>query len=171
MRRGRIVLALFLIALGTYLLLERLGIGIPGWEAMWPVFPLAGGLLLLGGYIFGKRRDAGHVFLGTALTLVGAVFFFITLGPLEYSDLGTWWPVFVLIGSVAFVAQWIATGLRDWGALFLGLVALVVGGAALAITLQLLGPETRKLLPNLWPAVLILLGLMLLLRALFSRRS
>lgn len=171
MHRGRIVLALFLIALGAYLLLERLGIGVPGWDAMWPVFPLAGGLTLLGGYVFGERRDAGHVFFGTALTLAGAVFFFITLGPLEYSDLGTWWPVFVLIGSIAFIAQWMATGLRDWGALFLGLVALAVGGAALASTLRLLGPETRELLPNLWPAILILLGLMMLLRALFGRRS
>lgn len=171
MHRGRIVLALFLIALGTYLLLERLGIGIPGWDAMWPVFPLAGGLTLLGGYLFGKRRDPGRVFLGTALTLVGAAFFFITLGPLDYSDLDTWWPVFVLIGGIAFIAQWLATGLRDWGALFLGLVTLAVGGAGLATTLQLFGPETRELLPDLWPVLLILLGLMLLLRALLGRRS
>jgi hypothetical protein len=169
--KGRIVLALFLIALGAYLLLERLDIGVPGWDVMWPVLPLAGGLALLGGYVFGERHDPDHVFLGTALTLAGAVFFFITLGPLEYSDLGIWWPVFVLIGGIAFLAQWAAARFRDWSALFLGLVALVVGGAGLAITLKLLGPETRELLPNLWPALLVVLGLMLLLRALFGRRS
>ncbi len=171
MHRGRIVLALFLIALGAYLLVERLGLALPGWDVMWPVIPLALGLTFLGGYVFGEHRDTGHVFLGTALTLAGLAFFFITLGPLDYRDLDIWWPVFVLIGSVAFLAQWAASRFRDWGALFLALVALAVGGAGLAITLQLLGPETRELLPNLWPAILILLGLMLLLRALFSRRS
>lgn len=171
MHRGRLVLALALIAVGAYLLLERLGLGLPGWDAMWPVLPLAGGLALLGGYVFGERRDTGHVFLGTALTLVGLAFFFITLGPLEYEDLDTWWPVFVLIGGIAFLAQWIAARFRDWGALFLGLVALAIGGAGLAITLKLLGPGTRELLPTLWPVILILLGLMLLLRALFGRRA
>ena len=77
----------------------------------------------------------------------------------------------VNIGGVAFLAQWLAAGLRDWGALFLGLVALVVGGAGLAVTLQLLGPQTAQLLPQLWPLLVILGGLMLLLRALVGRRS
>ncbi|MFQ6100405.1 MAG: hypothetical protein ACE5OS_04130 [Anaerolineae bacterium] len=171
MRKGTVVLALFLILLGIYLLLQQAGIDIPGWDAIWPVFPFAGGLVLLGSYLFGERRDPGQVFLGTAAMLVGLAFFFITLGPLEYRDLETWWPVFVLIGSVAFLAQWAAARFRDWGALFLALVAFVVGGAGLAMTLKLLGPETRELLPNLWPILLILLGLMVLLRALLGKRS
>jgi hypothetical protein len=171
MRRGTVFLALVFILLGVYLLLSQLGIGVPGWDAIWPVLPLAGGLALLGGYVFGERRDSGHVFLGTAAALVGLVFFFITLGPLEYGDLSTWWPVFVLIGSVAFLALWAATRFRDWGAFFMALVALVVGGAGLAITLRLLGPQTRELLPQLWPVLLILLGLMTLLRALLGRRA
>jgi len=171
MRRGTVFLALVFILLGVYLLLDQLGIGVPGWDVIWPVLPLAGGLALLVGTVFGERRDPGHVFLGTAATLVGLAFFFVTLGPLEYGDLGTWWPVFVLIGSVAFLALWAATRFRDWGAFFMALVALVVGGAGLAVTLQLFGPETRELLPRLWPVFLILLGLMGLLRALLGRRS
>jgi len=171
MRRRRVILALVFVLLGVYLLLDQLGIGIPGWDVIWPVFPLAGGLAFLGGYLFGRQRDPGLVFVGTAAALVGVLFFFVTLGPLEYRDLGTWWPVFVLIGGVAFLAQWAAARFRDWGALFLALVALVVGGAGLIVTLQLLGPQTALLLPRLWPAALILLGLMVLLRAMFGRRS
>jgi len=171
MRRGAIVPALVLILVGVYLLLPRLGVGIPGWDAIWPVFPLAAGLVFLGRYVFGQQHDPGQVFIGTAAALVGLAFFFVTLGPLEYGDLRTWWPVFVLIGSVAFLAQWAASGFRDWGALFLALVALGVGGAGLAVTLQLLGPGTAELLPTLWPAALILVGLMILLRAVFGRRS
>jgi len=171
MRRGTMILAIILILVGVYLLLGELDIGIPDWDVVWPVLPFAGGLAFLGAYAFGRQRDPGHVFLGTAATLVGLLFFFVTLGPLEYSDLETWWPVFALIGGIAFLAQWLAAGLRDWGALFLGLVALVVGGAGLAVTLQLLGPQTAALLPKLWPALLVLVGLIVLLRALVGRRS
>jgi hypothetical protein len=171
MRRGAVILALVLILLGVYLLLAELNVGLLGWDVIWPVIPFAGGLAFLGSFVFGPQRDPGQVFVGTAATLVGLVFFFVTLGPLSYRDLSTWWPVFVLVGSAAFLAQWVATGFRDWGALFLALVALVVGGAGLAVTLQLLGPQTVELLPRLWPALLILLGLMVFLRALISRRS
>jgi hypothetical protein len=169
--KGTLVLAGLLILVGTYMLLNEMNVGIPGWDTIWPVFPVAGGLALLGGYVLGWQRDPGMVFLGTAATLVGVVFFFITLGPLEYQDLGTWWPIFVLIGGVAFLAQWAAARFRDWSALFLGVVALIIGGAGLTATLKLLGPETSRILPSLWPALLILMGLMMLLRGLLRRRS
>ena len=168
MRKRRVFLALVFILLGVYLLLDQLGIGIPGWDVVWPVLPLAGGLAFLGNYLFSQQRDPGQVFVGTAAALVGVLFFFVTLGPLEYSDLGTWWPVFVLIGGVAFLAQWAAARFSDWGALFL---ALVVGGVGLIVRLELLGARTAQLLPRLWPVALILLGLMVFLRTIFGRRS
>ena len=77
----------------------------------------------------------------------------------------------VIIGGIAFLAQWAAARFRDWSALFLAMVAFVVGFAGLAIKLEWLGPETRARLPALWPALLVLGGLVLLLRGLFSRRS
>lgn len=170
-RKGTVLLALLLIALGGYLLLAELGLAVPGWHRVWPIFPLAAGLFLLFGYLFEGRRDPERVFFATALTLVGAFFLTITLGPLTYAGLSAWWPVFVLIGGVAFLAQWAAAGFRDWDALFLALVALSVGGARLAITRQLLGPQTGELLPRLWPLALILAGLMALLRGLLGGRS
>jgi hypothetical protein len=170
-RKEAVLLALLLIGLGSYLLLSELGVGLPGWERIWPVLPLAGGLSLLVGHFIGAESNPDQVFFGTAATLVGAVFLFVTLGPLSYGSLTTWWPVFVLIGSVAFLAQWTAAGFRDWDALFLGLVTLCVGGVALAINFQLFGPDTRRILPKLWPVILILAGLMAFLRGLLSRRS
>jgi len=169
-RKGAVLLALLLIGLGSYLLLSELGVGLPGWERVWPVLPLVGGLALLVGYFTEPESDPERVFFGTAVTLVGVTFLFVTWGPLSYNSLATWWPVFVLIGSVAFLAQWIAASLRDWDALFLGLVTLCVGGVALAITLQLFGPDTREILPRLWPVILILAGLIALLRGLLGRR-
>ena len=148
---------------------QELNVGIPGWGAIWPVFPFAGGLVLLGSYVFGGRRDPDRVFVGTAAALVGLAFFFVTLGPLDYQDLGDWWAVFVLIGGVAFLARWAAARFRDWGSLFLALVAAVIGLAGLAVKLRWLGPRTAELLPNLWPALLVLAGLALLLRGLLGK--
>ncbi len=170
-RKGSALLAVLLIALGGYLLLSELGIGLPGWQRIWPVLPLAGGLALLIGHFVDSQSNPDQVFFGTGAVLVGIFFLFVTMGPLTYSSLGSWWPVFVLIASVAFLAQWAAASFRDWDALFLGLVTLCIGGVALAIALQLLGPNTREILPKLWPVVLILAGLMALLRGLLGRRT
>jgi hypothetical protein len=169
--KGTVLLALVLIILGSYLLLSELNAELPGWSHIWPVLPFAGGLALIIEYIANPQGDPDRIFLGTVATLVGVVFFFVTIGPLTYGELESWWPVFVLIGGVAFLAQWAAGGLRNWDALFLGLVALMVGSGAFTITFQLLGPNTREILPRLWPIVLILAGLMALLRGLLGRRT
>lgn len=170
-KRGNVLLALVLIVLGCYLLLSELNAELPHWSQIWPVIPLAGGLALIIGHITNPQGDPDRVFLGTAATLVGVVFFFVTIGPLTYGDLDSWWPIFVLIGGVAFLARWAATDLREWDMLFLGLVALTVGGVAFASTFRLFGPSTREILPRLWPIILVLAGLMALLRGLLSRRS
>jgi len=169
--RRTVLLALALIVLGGYLLLTELNAEIPGWSQIWPVLPVAAGLALLIGTLVDAERNPDQVFIGTAAVLVGLVFFFVTLGPLDYPDLETWWPVFVVIAGVAFLAQWAAAGLRRWDALFLGLIALVVGVAAFAVTFELLGPNTREALPRFWPVILILVGLVALLRGLLSRRT
>jgi hypothetical protein len=171
MSRKRVALALLLMGLGLFFLLDTFGVSLPDWESMWPVLVIAGGIYMLLDQFFGSGRDPGRVFVGTAAVLVGAVFAAITLGPFTYQDLDTWWPVFLIILGVAFLARWIAGGARRGNALFLGVVALLVGGVAGAINLRLLGPQTQDLLPTLWPALLIAAGLLVLLQGLFSRRS
>ncbi len=169
--KGTVLLALLLIGLGGYLLVRELGLGVPEWGVIWPVLPLAGGIALLVGHFLDQNGDPDQVFLGTAALLVGGVFLFVTLSPLTYGDLEAWWPIFVLIAGIAFLAQWAAAGFTRWDALFLGLVSLGVGGVSLAIMLQLLGPNTRELFPRLWPALLILAGLVVFLRGVFGRRA
>jgi drug/metabolite transporter (DMT)-like permease len=162
---------LVLIVAGVVLLAEGLGSEIPSFDQVWPAILVAGGVAALISYVLGDRRNPAQISLGLAATLAGVLFFFITVGPLEYEDLGAWWPAFVLIGSVAWLGQWAATGFRDWGALFLGLVALVFGAAGVAVALELLGPQTRESLPRLWPVLLIVGGVMVFLRAALGRRS
>lgn len=168
MRKGTVLLALVLILVGLYSLLVELNLGVPSLDRLWPVFPVAGGFAALVGYLRGGRQQHGQVFWGTVFTLSGLFFFLITLTDQNYALLATWWPVFVVIAGIAFLALWLAQGLRDWGALFLALVGLVFGSVALAVNLQVLGPNTGRELGRLWPALIILVGLVLLLRGILS---
>ncbi|HIE38614.1 MAG TPA: hypothetical protein EYH30_02720 [Anaerolineales bacterium] len=170
MRKGTVLLALILILAGVYFLLVELDLGVPSLDRLWPLFPFAGGVAALGNYLRTGRQEHGSVFWGTALVLTGLFFFLISLGDQDYTVLQTWWPVFIVIAGISFLALWLAQGLRDWGALFLSIVALLFGGVALAVNLQILGPNTAQELRRLWPALLVLVGLVLLMRGLLGRR-
>jgi hypothetical protein len=54
-----------------------------GWDRVWPIFPLMGGLAFLVGYAVSGFRDNGLRFVGTAATFVGVFFFGFTLGVRE----------------------------------------------------------------------------------------
>ncbi len=171
MRRETILLALVLILVGIYCLLVELELGVPRLDRLWPVFPFVGGMILLANYLRGGRQDPGPIFWGTSLTLSSIFFFLITLGDQDYSVLQVWWPVFVAITGISFLALWLAQRLQDWGVLFLAIVGMLSGGVALAVNLQILGPDTSQELSNLWPALLILIGLILLLRSIRTKRE
>jgi hypothetical protein len=168
--RGAIVPGLFLIIFGLWLLARNLGLDLPGLDQLWPVFPLLGGLAFLVQYFAGGRKEDGLVFVGVAAALVGAFFFAFTLGPLEWRDMGRWWPVFVLIGAAAFLAQWL-TQPREWGLLVPAGLALLVGGVALGATLRVFSSQLVTQLVQLWPVLLILAGIITLARYFFRRRA
>jgi hypothetical protein len=160
-RRGALFPGLLLIGLGLWFLADTLGLALPGLAGLWPVFPAAFGLACLGQYFLESRENHGLVFIGVAATLVGALLFAITLGPLAWGDLGRLWPLFVIIGGLAFVAQWLAQP-EVRGLLVPGLFGLTVGGVALLLTTNVLGSAAGQLAARLWPVLLIVLGLALL---------
>jgi steroid 5-alpha reductase family enzyme len=164
MRKGTVLLGLILILVGTYSLLGVLYSQLPGPDRLWPVAVIAGGITLLVTYCRTPQRETARVFWGVALTLSGLLFFLITLTDQNYAVLQTWWPAFVAIAGISFLAMWIAEGFRDWGVLFLAIVSLIFGGVYIAVNLHLFGPNTMQELGRLWPALLIIIGLILLLR-------
>ncbi len=170
MRKTTVFLALVLIVVGFYFLLVQLQLGLPTLDRIWPVFPLAWGIASLIIYFRSDRTGESRVFWGTALVLSSLFLFLISMGDQDYSVLRTWWPVFVAIAGIAFLALWLAQGLRDWGVLFLAIFGLIFGTVALAVNLQLLGPNTAEELGRLWPALLILVGALLLLRELQRKK-
>lgn len=157
--RAEIISAgLMLVGLGIVLFLTT----VIGWAELWPIFPLFAGLALLVAYVVGGFRESSLVFLGTAAALVGLFFFGFSLGFWEWGDMSRLWPVFPIIGGVAFMALFLAERGRDVGGLAVGCAAIVVGGAGLAVTFGRIGTEIIQY----WPLLLILVGVVSLVGAL-----
>src|SRR5258708_35307474 len=105
-RSGAVIPGLLLVALGAWLLAGTLGVRLPSVATLWPVALIVFGLAFLAQFFAGGRRGEGLVFTGVAATLLGAFFLAITLGRLTWNDAGRLWPIYVLIGGLALLAQW-----------------------------------------------------------------
>lgn len=160
-RRGAYIPGAILILIGLWLLAGNLGLHLPGLDQLWPGLLILLGLGFVAQFFAGERRDEGLVFAGVASTLLGAFFLSVTLGPLEWRDLGRYWPVFVLIGGAAFLAQWLARR-EERGLLVPAGAALLVGLAGLVLTAGWLNPALTEQLIKLWPLALIAAGLSLM---------
>lgn len=163
---GVLWVGLGLIGLGVALLVASF----VGWDAIWPVFPLLGGLVFYAGFADSGFQDEGLAFVGTLAALLGLFFFGFTLGLWEWEEMERLWPVFILIAGVAFLVLFLAQRHgRDWGVLGLGLVAVVAGAVGLAIEYGVLGTAVVKY----WPVLLVLAGALGLLTPLsrLLRRS
>ncbi len=173
MRRNRvsILAGILLIALGAWFLAEQLGVPLPELRALWPAILLALGLFSIADYFLGGRADSGKIWFGVVATLVGAFFFLFTLGRLTWNeDMRRYWPVFILIVSAAFFIQWLFDPARR-RLLIPASITLLVGGFFLAFSLNLFGPEITRQIVALWPVALILLGALVLLRAVMRRQA
>lgn len=166
-QRSAIIPGLLLVLIGGWLLAQNLGVALPGLQDLWPAIILLFGLSMLAQFFAGGRKDEGLVFVGMASTLLGAFFMSITLGPLTWGDLGDYWPVFPLIGGIAFLAQWLVRP-SERGLLIPAGMGLIVGTVALLFTVGNLDPGLAGQIARLWPVLLILAGLGMLVS--FMRR-
>jgi hypothetical protein len=181
--RPAVGIAIVLVAVGVFFLLSNLGV-FQGYDVnpgdLWPGLLVLGGLAFWLQFLLGGAHDPGLVFVGTAALLLGAFFFLITLNvrvPFENARLGArfdWgdneylWPVYPLVGGIAFILLGLLD--RDWGAFGLGVVAAVVGAVSLPFTLGIL--EDTEKLAQYWPLLLVLIGVLVLLRAvIYAARS
>ncbi len=176
-RRGAVITAIVLIAIGAYLLLSNLNL-VPSYsiEQMWPGIVVLVGILFWLGFIFGKDHDPGLAFVGTIVTLVGFFFFLFTfnvtlpgVGRVDWSDMGSLWPAFPLIVGIAFVVLWAAGRFRDWGVLIPAGILLLVGFGGFAFTLGDV-PVFQNIV-QWWPLLLILFGIVVLVQAIRRPRS
>jgi hypothetical protein len=159
-RWGAVWGGLALIGAGIAFILAN----IIGWDQVWPIFPIFGGLAFLVGYAVTGFRDGGLAFVGTAATLIGLFFFGFTLGVWQWDEMDQLWPVFPFIGGVAFIVLFFAERRsRDVGTLGVGIAAILVGVAGLAFTYGYVTGDVVKL----WPLLIVFIGLLSLIGGLF----
>ena len=166
-RTGNLIGGLTLILVGGWFLLDQIGYDLPGLGRLWPLFVVASGLVFIGRWLAGKEADPGVLIPGVSALGIGLFFLAITLGPLDYRDLGSLWPVFPLIAGVAFVVTWVAGKGRDPGLLVPAAAASAVGIIGLMITL---GGFRLRWIWQAWPLAVILVGLWILLQGLRPER-
>jgi hypothetical protein len=163
MTRNRLGVAwagLALIGLGVAFLLATW----IGWERIWPVFPILGGLAFLGGWAATGFQDEGLAFVGTGAILAGAFLFGFSLGYWEWGQMEDLWPAFAIIASISFTVLFLATRRRrDLGVLGVAIAALIVGIVGFAFTLGRVGPDIVKW----WPLLLVIVGVFGLLGGLY----
>ena len=170
MRENRIILGVALILIGLLALLSTLGSGWASMERLWPLVPTVLGALGLVAAFRAESRDDGAVWFGTAATLVGLFLLYFTLGRGEWSDMQRLWPAFPALGGVAWLAAWLARPALVAN-LTMGLVALAVSVVGFLFTLGRLGKEQALRLVELWPALLIVVGVGMAIQYVVHRRD
>ena len=166
-RFGGVVWGGVLLIVGSFLLLERLGLEVPNLGALWPVFPLMFGLAFLASYFGSGRTDPGLVWPGTFGVLLGSFFFLFSFEIVEWEEMAVLWPMYPLMVGISFFATWLASRCRDSGALGTGVMTTLIGGVGLSMTTGFLAWGDWH---YVWPLALVAIGAMMIFRSLRSSR-
>lgn len=167
-KRGNVIGGLIVIAIGIWFFLGSLGVNLPSIGRLWPIFPTLAGLAFIAAYFIESENEVGILIPGVGAFLTGIFFFFFTFGVFEWAAMGQLWPVFPLIGGIAFAAVWLAGGRKESGLLIPAGGALAVGIIGLIFTL---GGFSIALITNYWPVILIVVGLGILAQNLIGESS
>jgi hypothetical protein len=167
--RGSILAGIFLILLGLWLLAGRLGVNLPDLRELWPVLVILGGVWSL--IDFATARKPDQLFWAVASILVGIFFLCITVFHyFAWEEMRRLWPVFILIFSAASVAEWLAAPSQR-NSLYMAGLSLLIGLFFLALNLNLLNTSLSDQIVQLWPLALIVLGLVVMVRAIGRNRN
>ena len=168
-RNKSIVVGTILIFVGVWALLSSLNVGWARMDRLWPAVLMAGGAASLYGALSSKPAKPDGLWFGVAALLSGAVFLYITVGPAEWGDLRWLWPVFPVIGGLAWVVAWVGDRAQVSN-LVTGIVALVVGALGFLYTRGGWDASRAAEIAQLWPLILVIMGVGLILQFLVQRK-
>lgn len=169
-RLGSIVFGAILIGLGLIFLalnLLSLTLGINLLARLWPAIFFAGALVFFVPALAARqnRRELAGLFIpGAVLLTLGLIFLYDTLT----GDWGSWAYAWMLIPAGVGLGIALGAAFGGWGrsAAAAGLTLAGISGGAFAVFASLVGGPVLKLLG---PALIVLIGLLLLVRALWPR--
>jgi hypothetical protein len=146
-----------LIAAGTLLLLVTNHILI-GWEDVWPLFPIAAGVLMLRAYR--RRGNPDILFAGLLGLLLGIFLLLFSVGILEWERMAVLWPTIPLIVGGSMLASHMTRKERGTIVLEVGIVVFAL--IAFLFTTERINPRVAAPFVRFWPLVLIAAGIVVL---------
>ncbi len=158
-------LGVLLTVVGLWMLADRLGYLEFDWYHAYPVVILFLGLIFIVRLV--GARDRSALFPAVTLTLIGLFFVLRNYGLIIYTYPDEYWALLVAILGVGFVAEFFASP-TSWVLLILGLVLVFFGTAVFG---DRIGYWDGQEMLKYWPALLVLLGFVLVLRDLLGRSS
>ena len=156
-------LGILLTVVGLWMLADRLGYLRFDWYHAYPVVILLLGLIFIGRFV--GAHDSGALFPAVTLTLIGVFFVLRNYGLMIYTYPDEYWALLVAILGVGFVAEFFASP-TSWLLLILGLVLVFFGAAVFG---DRIGYWDGEEMLRYWPALLVLVGLVLVLRDLLGQ--
>jgi hypothetical protein len=154
-----IIPGVILIVLGILFLLPRLGVDFGN---LWPTFLLAPGISFLIFYFFSINKKKNSGILIPAVILILTSFFFYGQTFSSWANAEKLWPIYPLIVGLSFYAKYLGGGKEDRGIL---MPANILTGAGLLFLVL------NYYSFNLWPLILIIVGMCFILSAVRKNRA
>jgi len=133
-----------------------------GWEHVWPLFPLLGGIFFL--KLHTVRKNGEIIFAGVSLFLVGVFFLLFTFNILEWNRMHALWPTLPLIAGIAFLAL-ASTREHPTGSLIVGIAAVLFALVSYLHAGGVISERVAEPFVRLWPLILVVTGLVVFLKA------
>lgn len=171
---GNIIIGVLLILFGLIFFLAQF-LDVNLWDISWPFLIIVPGVVVyIGSLAVSEDQGKGFSALGSIVTMVGLVLLYQN----TFDRFETWAYAWALVGPTAVGLGWIGYGLVRRNRQILD-EGLELGGVGLAMFLVAaaffelvigIGGDRPEWAANLWPLLLILLGLFFLVRNLFGSR-
>jgi L-methionine (R)-S-oxide reductase len=160
--KNKEILGAILALVGLLFLLVSNGVLWFGWNAVWPLFLLlTGGLLLK---VFSDKRGPEQLFGGLMSIFLGFFFLLFTAGVRPWEAMVRLWPTFPMMTGISLLAM-AAVKKHSTGTFVSGILAVILSIACYSYTAGAVSRSVAAPFVRLWPLVLIASGVILYLRA------
>lgn len=166
-------LALFLLALGAYLIAREQDVGgLPDFStlALAAFSVLAVGFTAVFHSLLSGRRERGLLALGVWIWVTAGLLAVLVYGIDEHPDAAEWWPLLLWSLGVTLLVTYVIERTHDVRLVLLSVLVLVAGASAYWVTSDRIADRWLDTAADYWPLVLSIVGVGLLPLA-FRRRG
>ena len=166
-------LALYLLALGGYLIAREQDVGgLPDFSTLVLVefSVLAAGFTAVFHSLLSGRRERGLLSIGLWIWVTAGLLAVLVYGIDGHPDATEWWPLLLWSLGVTLLITYVIERTHDVRLVLLSVLVLVAGGSAYWVTSDRIADQWLETATDYWPLVLSVIGIGLLPLA-FRRRA